>query len=1337
MALAGQASASTITRLPSFGMLFIQDGGSENNDIKVDSIGAVVRFTERTPGVLILIADPNGSGCNYPADSGAQIVDCPVVVPVFLGLGAGNDTGDTSAYGSTVQMFGGTGNDTLAGTRFNDVVDGNEDQDTVKGGLGVDQLGCGTGTDALSYDDGRNAGITFNLAAGIFAEDSPAPTGCEQVIGSNFNDVFTGNTSANNFNGGGGFGDTMSYAGDGRSFGMSADLLAGTGPEGDVLGGFENLTGSFFGDTLLGDNNSNVLDGNSGNDRLIGRFGIDSLIGGTGGDAASWADGRTSDVTASLMTNSGNSDGDTMTGIENLEGGFGNDTLTGDNGQNSIDGGAGNDTIIGGLAADFLSGGTGTNTVSYLDNRTGGVDVSLLNGANAPDGDNFQFFSNLSGSSAGDRLVGSSGANVINGLGGDDTVIGGLGGDSLDGGAGTNTLSYDDERSSGVDATLAGSVSTLDFDSIANFANLTGSGFNDTLRGSSGANTLDGGGGNDTLIGDLGADQLVGNAGGADVASYQDGRGSGITLNLSTRAITSPDGDGYSGIERFVGSDHADEITGTNGSDFMSGDDGADTLNGLDGPDGLNGDNGTDTVNGGPGDDPALAGGEGDDIVNGGDGNDIMAGFDGADRLDGGPGDDPVLNGGLGDDTIIGGPGNDTMDGGPGNDPSLDGGAGNDNIAGGADNDSLSGGVDNDALDGGTGDDDVMPGAGDDGAVQGGSGTDTIRYDDQRTQRVVVNLGDTAADGTAAIDGTESAVDFENATGTTLNDEISGSGAPNILSGGDGDDQLFGLDGADAINGGDGNDQIGGGDGDDSALFGANGNDAVDGGPGSDGAVNGGPGDDTLAGGPGADVLTGGLGDDRVDGGLGGDTLDGGAGGFDTVEYPRTTAVNVSLDGPSPANDGGPEDGGPGDRDTAVEFERVVTGSGADTLTGSPVDDVLIGGRGGDTIDGKGGDHDSTSYADHSQAVAVSLSAGSADDGSPEDASAGGGKDTLTGIEDVTGTAADDVLIGDSAANVLNGLGGNDTLAGGLGADKLNGGDGEDTGSYGERDALSGITASLDGAANDGASGEGDTVGADVENLLGGAGPDTLVGGPGANKLTGAGGNDTLEGLAGGDVFDAGAGDDSVKARDAERDTGTCGDGNDTAEIDNLDAIDSCERTGVARPVVDSDADGVEPPADCNDANAAIKPGAPEIVGNDVDENCDGIKAPFPLIGAVIDHAFQSFAGYTVFKTLSLRNLPPGSVVKVTCKIPKKKSKAGKRSCAFKSKTLKFAGGKPQHKLLGLLKKRRLAVGTVLRVQVTAPNMVGKFIAFTIKKKAVGKAAGCLSATTGKAVACV
>ena len=74
----------------------------------------------------------------------------------------------------------------------------------------------------------------------------------------------------------------------------------------------------------------------------------------------------------------------------------------------------------------------------------------------------------------------------------------------------------------------------------------------------------------------------------------------------------------------------------------------------------------------------------------------------------------------------------------------------------------------------------------------------------------------------------------------------------------------------------------------------------------------------------------------------------------------------------------------------------------------------------------------------------------------------------------------------------------------------LAGGAGTDLAEYAARTVA--VTASIDGGANDGASGEGDDIGADVERIRGGSGDDTLSGDANANLLYGGGGNDALAG---------------------------------------------------------------------------------------------------------------------------------------------------------------------------------------------------------------------------------
>jgi Ca2+-binding RTX toxin-like protein len=103
-------------------------------------------------------------------------------------------------------------------------------------------------------------------------------------------------------------------------------------------------------------------------------------------------------------------------------------------------------------------------------------------------------------------------------------------------------------------------------------------------------------------------------------------------------------------------------------------------------------------------------------------------------------------------------------------------------------------------------------------------------------------------------------------------------------------------------------------------------------------------------------------------------------------------------------------------------------GTGDDTLSGGDDNDTLIGGLGDDTLNGGAG-IDAADYSGAGAAVTVNLGTGLA--------TGGGGNDTLSLIEDVTGSAYNDTLTGDNNANTIRGGGGIDTINGGGGTDIL------------------------------------------------------------------------------------------------------------------------------------------------------------------------------------------------------------------------------------------------------------------------------------------------------------
>jgi Ca2+-binding RTX toxin-like protein len=1057
---------------------------------------------------------------------------------------------------------GGAGNDWLDGRDGDDTLYGGEGDDWLTGGLGADVLDGGAGTDRADYRDSTQ-GVTVDLVSGTGTggeAENDRLTAIEDLAGS-----------------------------------VHADALSGDGGANIIEGGAGD-------DRLDGRDGADTLRGGEGDDLLIGGSGADRLDGGAGIDRADYS-GSTGRLWIDLAAGAGlyaEAEGDRLAGIENLTGSAFDDELHGDDGANALDGGSGNDWLdgrssadalhggegddwlTGGLGADLLDGGAGIDRADYSGSAQG-VSVDLVSGVGIggeAEGDRLVGVEDLTGSVSADVLSGDEGTNVIeSGAGedrldgrggadtlysgeGDDWLTGGLGADVLDGGAGTDRADYRDSAQ-GVTVDLVSGTGTggeAEGDRLTGIEDLTGSAFGDELDGDGMANALDGGdghdrldgrdgaddlrggAGDDLLIGGLGADRLDGGAGG-DGADYSGSMG-GVWVDLATGAgrYAEAEGDWLTGIENLTGSSHNDALFGDGGANALAGGAGDDLLSGRDGD---------DVINGGDGDD-WLAGGQGADTLDGGAGIDVADYADSAqgvnvdlamgagtggdaqgDRL---PGIEDLSGSVFGDDLRGDGGAND-LDGGAGDDE-LDGRGGADRLVGGDGDDLLIGGLGADLLDGGAGAHD--------------------RADYRRSSGGVwVDLA--AGAGLYAEAHGDRLVGVEDLTGSAFGDELHGDGGANALDGGSGNDRLDGRGGADILWGGEGDDLLIGGQGAD-VLDGGAGIDRADyrdsaqgvtvdlvSGTGSGGEAEGdrltGIEDlagsahaDVLSGDEGANVIEGGTGDDRLIGGRGADRLDGGA-GTDRADYARS-ATGVIVDLATGAGTGGDAQGdqlvGIEDLAGSAYGDALSGDAGANAIDGGAGDDVLIGGLGADDLDGGAGGHDRADYRHSTGGVWIDLATGAGCTAEAEG-------DRLTGIEDLTGSAFGDELLGDGGANALDGGDGNDRLdgrggaddlgggegddllIGGLGADELDGGAGIDRADY--RDSAQGVTVDLSSGTGSGGDAEGDRL-TGIEDLAGSAFGDDLRGDGSANVFDGGAGDDALDGHDGEDTLLGGVGDD-------------------------------------------------------------------------------------------------------------------------------------------------------------------------------------------------------------------
>jgi hypothetical protein len=154
--------------------------------------------------------------------------------------------------------------------------------------------------------------------------------------------------------------------------GMHAEILGGSGR--DTLRGADGsndlLLGGDGDDVLDGGFGDDTLDGGAGDDVLTANLGADVYRGGSGLDQLTYAS-YTAPVTVTV--GSGANDGQVGEGddaggdVERVDGGSGDDALTGVGGPDQLYGGLGNDALDGAGGSDVLVGGAGDDALRARD----------------------------------------------------------------------------------------------------------------------------------------------------------------------------------------------------------------------------------------------------------------------------------------------------------------------------------------------------------------------------------------------------------------------------------------------------------------------------------------------------------------------------------------------------------------------------------------------------------------------------------------------------------------------------------------------------------------------------------------------------------------------------------------------------------------------------------------------------------------------------------------------------------------------------------------------------------------------------------------------------------
>jgi Ca2+-binding RTX toxin-like protein len=443
------------------------DGTTKKVTITLDN-GDVARVAVQGAAITV-----GGSPCDAATVSNTDTIDvtsagtaAALEIDLSGGAFAPGATAETDAADSEVEWLVSL----LAGSTLRVV--GASDRDNVVAGANGINLNAGettgdvdvviTGAPTIVLDGQAGDDRLSNAGGAGTGDAGPIVT----LNGADGSDVLVPGAAGTTVDGGDGP-DTVDYSG--VVAGVTVDLAQGKAERAganDTLTAIENASGGGGNDTLIGDNDPNVLMGGGGDDAIDGGPGDDTMDGQAGSDTVEAGGGNAVvvDLGDGLMTGQGT---DAITGFENVHGSAGNDKIAGNGQPNNLDGADGNDRIDGLAGPDELRGGKGKDTVSYGSaTRRMAIDLTAGTATGAGE-DTLVGFEDVDGSPKDDEITGGPGANVLDGRSGVDKITGQDGKDRVVGGNGADLL--------------------------------FGNGGNDLLLGDDGRDELDGGDGNDDV----------------------------------------------------------------------------------------------------------------------------------------------------------------------------------------------------------------------------------------------------------------------------------------------------------------------------------------------------------------------------------------------------------------------------------------------------------------------------------------------------------------------------------------------------------------------------------------------------------------------------------------------------------------------------------------------------------------------------------------------------------------------------------------------------------------------------------------------------------------------